>query len=137
MHRGSPLCYELVAHLLGKGEVCEAGAVQVPQLHPAVFALQATPASVAGGDPRPTLHLTLYRRQRFIVHVIPPLLLWVCLVRLHVTKEEELGHRTGGRFLTCTEVQVKSHLPPCSAEAGSVSWSDRAPRMDIVRYPPT
>src|SRR5829696_8958814 len=36
MHRGSPLCYELVAHLLGKGEVCEAGAVQVPQLYPTV-----------------------------------------------------------------------------------------------------
>jgi hypothetical protein len=75
MHRGSPLCYELVAHLLEKWEVCEAGAVQVPQLYPTVTELQATPASVAGGYPRPALHLTLYRRQRFIVHVIPPHLL--------------------------------------------------------------
>src|SRR5215207_5264778 len=72
MYRGSPLCYELVAHLLWKGEVCQAGAVQVPQLHPTVTELQAAPASVAGGDPRPALHLTLYCLQRFIVHVIPP-----------------------------------------------------------------
>jgi integrase len=30
MHRGSPLYYEFIAHLLGKREVCETRAVQVP-----------------------------------------------------------------------------------------------------------
>src|SRR3712207_7148180 len=40
MYRGPPLGYELVADFLGEGQVREAGAVQVPELHPAVTELQ-------------------------------------------------------------------------------------------------
>src|SRR5215217_987756 len=82
MYRGPPLGYELVADFLGEGQVCKAGAVQVPELHPTVTELQSAPSGVAGGDTRPALHLALDLGQRFIVHWIfsfrcPRLLSWL------------------------------------------------------------
>src|SRR5215203_4820844 len=82
MYRGPPLGYELVADLLGKRQVCKAGAVQVPELHPAVTELQSAPSGIVGCDPRPTLHLAFDLGQQFIVHWIfsfrcPRLLSWL------------------------------------------------------------
>ena len=40
------------------------------------------------------------------------LLLLTCLMHLHVASEKGLAHRSGGRFLTCTFVQVKLRQTP-------------------------
>src|SRR5919107_1192101 len=72
MHRGPSFRYQLVTYFLGKGQIREARAVQMPQLHLAVIELKSASAGVAGTDARPARNLALDRPQRFVVHQIPP-----------------------------------------------------------------
>src|ERR687895_350796 len=72
MHRSPSFRYQLVTYFLGKGQVSEARAVQMPELHLAVAEPKSASTGVAGADPGPARNLALDRPQRFVVHKIPP-----------------------------------------------------------------